>query len=466
GLNAFHTQHASAEAIHLRSPVGSTTPTTDPVVAEDGDLLLQDSYSYEEIKKKRESCHGSFLTYYREPLLLVKGKMQHVYDQAGRRYTDLWGGAATISVGHCHPEVVQAQINQISSLLHTSPSYMNSENALYAQELLENFPPGYKVYFLNSGSEATELALLLARAYTRNFDIIGLRGCYHGMTGTAMGLLGSHSWKHYFAQGFGIHRAMNPNPYRSLVKEDEAANFYANEVHEVIQTCTPGKIAGFFAESIQGVNGVTNFPPGYLKQVYEIVRQHGGVCMADEVQTGFGRLGESFWGFEAHGVVPDIMTLAKSIGNGCPLAALVAKKEIMDVLQTKLYFNTYGGNPFSCVTGRTVLKIMKRDKLQEHCANLGGYLKTHLQNLQERSAILGDVRGSGFLIGLEFVENKVTKVPAAEECLKIMEKLKDRKFLVGKGGLRGNVIRLAPPMCITKEDVDEFLNVFENILFE
>ena len=318
-------------------------------------------------------------------------------------------------------------------------------------------------YFVNSGSEANDLALMMARAYTGNYDIIALRNAYHGGNQSTMGITAHSTWKYNVPHGFGFHHALAPYPYRGTFGYDdpEAGAKYANDVKELIEYATPGKIAGFIAESIQGVGGFVEFPAGYLEHVYGYVRAAGGVCIADEVQTGFGRTGTHFWGFETQGVIPDIVTMAKGIGNGCPLAAVVTTPEVAQALVGKVHFNTFGGNPVVSAMGKAVLEVIENEGLQENSRQLGGYILAGLNRLKEKHPIIGDVRGKGLMLGIEMVKDRKSKEPATAECAQVLETARDLGLLLGKGGLRGQVIRFAPPMCINQADADFLLGVLD-----
>jgi len=316
---------------------------------------------------------------------------------------------------------------------------------------------------VNSGSEANDLAMLMARMYTGNYDIIALRNAYHGGVASTMALTSHSTWKFNYPHSMGVHHAVNADPYRGRWGHDdpEAGKKYAQELKELIDFGTPGKIAGFFAESIQGVGGVVVFPDGYLKHAYQIARDAGGVCIADEVQAGFGRTGEKYWGFETQGVVPDIVTMAKSIGNGAPLAAVVTTPKIAATLSQRIHFNTFGGNPVSCAIGRKVLEIIDRENYQQRCAVLGQRLLAGLRKLMDKHSAIGEVRGKGLMVAFEMVKDRTTKEPDKEMCLHVFERAKDLGVLVGKGGLYGNVIRITPPMCVTEADIDFALAVLD-----
>jgi alanine-glyoxylate transaminase/(R)-3-amino-2-methylpropionate-pyruvate transaminase len=406
---------------------------------------------------------GIFL-YYKKPLMLVEGKMQYVWDDTGKRYLDGLGGIVTISVGHCHPHVVEAARKQNETLQHSTTIYLHPNLAEYAQKLASKMPGDLKVcYFVNSGSEANDLALLMARAYSGNYDVIALRNGYHGGNVAGMGLTAHSTWKFNVPHSFGAHHALAPDPYRGPYgrNDAEAGKKYAADVKQLIDFASPGQVAGFIAESIQGVGGVIVFPDGYLKHVYEHVRAAGGVCIADEVQAGFGRTGTHFWGFETQGVIPDIVTMAKGIGNGCPLAAVVTTPQIAAVLSKKIHFNTFGGNPVVCAMGKAVLEVIEREKLQENSLKLGQRVLAGLEKLKAKYEIIGDVRGKGLMLGIELVKDRATKEPAKAECAQVIENCREMGLLLGKGGLSGSVIRFAPPMCITQADADFMLEVFD-----
>jgi alanine-glyoxylate transaminase/(R)-3-amino-2-methylpropionate-pyruvate transaminase len=406
---------------------------------------------------------GIFL-YYKKPIMLVEGKMQYVWDETGKRYLDGLGGIVTISVGHCHPHVVEATRKQNETLQHSTTIYLHPNIAEYAEKLASKMPGDLKVcYFVNSGSEANDLALLMARAYTGNYDAIALRNSYHGGNSSGMGMTAHSSWKFNVPHSFGVHHAVAPDPYRGPHgrSDPEAGKKYAADVKQLIDFASPGQVAAFIAESIQGVGGVVVFPDGYLKNVYEHVRAAGGVCIADEVQSGFGRTGTHFWGFETQGVIPDIVTMAKGIGNGCPLAAVVTTPQIAAVLSKRIHFNTFGGNPVVSAIGKAVLEVIEREYLQENSLKRGHQVLAGLEKLKSRHNIIGDVRGKGLMLGIELVKDRTTKEPAKAECAQVLENCRELGLLVGKGSLHGNTIRFAPPMCITEADAEFMLAVFD-----
>jgi alanine-glyoxylate transaminase/(R)-3-amino-2-methylpropionate-pyruvate transaminase len=406
---------------------------------------------------------GIFL-YYKNPIMLVEGKMQYVWDERGKRYLDALGGIVTVSVGHCHPHVIDVARRQNETLQHSTTIYLHPNIAQYARALATKMPGDLKVcYFVNSGSEANDLALLMARAYTGNYDVIALRNAYHGGNAVTMGLTAHRTWKFNVPHSFGMHHAIVPDPYRGLWgrDDDDAGKNYADDVKNLLDFATSGQIAAFIAESIQGVGGCVVFTDGYIKHVYEHVRAAGGLCIADEVQTGFGRTGTHYWGFETQDIIPDIVTMAKGIGNGCPLGAVVTTPKIAATLTQRTHFNTFSGNPVVCAQGMAVLELIEREKLQENSLTIGNRLLAGLNQLKEKYKLIGDVRGKGLLLGIELVKDRQSKEPAKEECAQILETCKEMGLLLGKGGLWGQTIRFSPPMCVNEQDADFLLDVLD-----
>src|SRR3954471_20703381 len=418
----------------------------------------------EVLRLRKEFMNPGIFLYYKKPIMLVEGKMQYVWDENGKRYLDGLGGIVTVSVGHCHPYMVAAANKQNELLQHSTTIYLQPNVTLYAEKLASKMPGDLKMcYFVNSGSEATDLALLMARASTGNYDVIALRNAYHGGNASGMSVTAHSNWKYNVPHSFGVHHAVAPYPYRGPFGYDDAdaGKKYADDVKNLIDYATPGKVAAFIAESIQGVGGFVEFPQGYLKGAYEYVRAAGGVCIADEVQTGFGRTGTHFWGFETQGVIPDIVTMAKGIGNGAPLAAVVTTPKIAAVMTQKVHFNTFGGNPVVSAIGKAVLEVIEKEKTQENCLKLGTYILAGLEKLKAKHKIIGDVRGKGLMLGIEFVKDRATKQPGKEECAQAVENARELGLLLGKGGLWGQTIRFAPPMNITQADADFLLAVLD-----
>ncbi|KAF7042610.1 hypothetical protein CFC21_052166 [Triticum aestivum] len=422
--------------------------------------LPYDGPSAVEIARKRaEFLSPSLFHFYSKPLNIVEGKKQYLYDEHGRRYLDAFAGIATVCCGHTHPDIIDAITAQANRLQHSTVLYLNHAIADFAEALAAKMPGDLKVvFFTNSGTEANELAIMMARLYTGSHDIISLRNSYHGNASGTMGATAQKNWKFNVVQS-GVHHAVNPDPYRGAFGPD--GEKYARDVKEIIEFGTTGHVAGFISEAIQGVGGIVEVAPGYLPLAYDAVRKAGGLCIADEVQVGFARVGSHFWGFETHGVIPDIVTMAKGIGNGIPLGAVVTTPEIAQVLTRRSYFNTFGGNPLCTAGGLAVLKVLDRERLQENAFIVGAYLKDRLRGLQEKHQIIGDVRGAGFMLGVELVTDRQLKTPAKDEICQAMEHMKDMGVLVGKGGFYGNVFRITPPLCFTKEDADFFVDVMD-----
>jgi alanine-glyoxylate transaminase/(R)-3-amino-2-methylpropionate-pyruvate transaminase len=416
---------------------------------------------------RKQFLNPAIFHYYKKPLMIVEGKAQWLFDEKGRRYLDGIGGIVTVSCGHCHPRIVAAAHEQNETLQHTTTIYLHPNIALYAQELAARMPGELKVvYLVNSGSEANDLALLMARAYTGNYDLIALRNGYHGGSQSTMGLTSHHTWKFNVPHSFGVQHSVLPDLYRGPFGKDdpEAGRKYAEDVRSLIQFGTSGSIAGYIAESIQGVGGTVVYPEGYLRHAYAHVREAGGLCIADEVQTGFGRTGTHFWGFETQGVTPDIVTMAKGIGNGCALAAVVTTPKIAQSLATRIHFNTFGGNPVACAQGRAVLSVIEQEGLQENSLRIGAQLRAGFERLAQKHSLIGDIRGLGLMLGVELVRDRSTKEPAKAECAAVFEACKDLGLLIGKGGLSGNTLRIKPPMIFSASDADFMLAVLDEAL--
>jgi alanine-glyoxylate transaminase/(R)-3-amino-2-methylpropionate-pyruvate transaminase len=375
----------------------------------------------------------------------------------------------TVSCGHAHPKVTERVQQQVAALAHTTTIYLHPHVGEFAKRLAAKMPAGLDVtYFVNSGSEANDLAVLMARLATGHNDVIAVRNAYHGASPAAMALTSHHTWKYPAQLNTGIHHTVCPDPYRSPYTgtPEQIATRSVEDLRDLIRYSTPGKIAAFIAEPIQGVGGVTHGAPNYLREAYAVVREHGGLCIADEVQTGFGRTGDHYWGFQHSGVVPDIVTMAKGIGNGFPLAAVTTRREIAERLTQRIHFNTYGGNPVSMAAGLAVLEVIEEEGLQRNAREVGGRLKAGLRELAMRHALIGDVRGMGLMLGVELVKDRGTKEPAREAAAEVMERLRALGILVGKGGLFGNVLRIKPPLCITAADVDFALDALDRVLAE
>lgn len=421
----------------------------------------------EVIALRQQYVSPGVITYYKEPLMVVEGHMQYVWDETGRRYLDAFAGIVTVSVGHCHPKVVEKVKQQSGTLQHTTTIYLNPVMGEFAQKLASKMPPGLsRTYFTNSGSEANEVAILSAREHTGNDDVIALRNCYHGGTATTMGLTAHGTWKFKSNQAPSIHHTHAGYCYRCPygLEYPSCDVKCAHDIKEVIQYQTPGEIACFIGEPIQGVGGAVTPPKEYFQIVYDIVRQHGGVCIADEVQGGFGRTGKHFWSHQNWDVVPDGVTMAKGIGNGAPLGAFTTTEPISQVMKNRIHFNTYGGNPISMTQGLATLEVIEEEGIQQNALKVGDHLKQALGDLQDRHAVIGEVRGMGLMLGVELVQDRQTKEPASAAAAEVMEQMKHQGVLIGKGGLYGNTLRIKPPMCITKDDADYLVECLDAVL--
>ncbi len=421
----------------------------------------------EVLAMRRQYCHPSLFMLYRDPLMIVEGHLQYVWDETGKRYLDFFAGIVTVSCGHCHPRIVRRITDQVTTLQHTTTVYLHPNLPLLAKRLASKMPPGLDVtYFVNSGSEANDLAITMARLYTGNYDVIAVRNAYHGGSPAAAGLTSHHTWKHPVPQSMGVHHTFCPDPYRSPFAgtPEEIAEQSVAEMRDLIRFSTPGRIAAFIAEPIQGVGGVTHGAPNYLGLAYAAAREHGGVCVADEVQTGFGRTGTHYWGFQNWGVTPDIVTMAKGLGNGTTIAAVTTRAEIAQALTSRLHLNTFAGNPVAAAAALGVLEVIDEEGLQENARVVGHRLKTGLKKLGASHPVVGDVRGMGLMLGVELVKDRGSKEPAREITADVMEAAKEMGLLVGRGGLDANVLRIKPPMCITAADVDFALDVLDRAL--
>uniref|UniRef100_A0A674NIV7 Alanine--glyoxylate aminotransferase 2, mitochondrial n=1 Tax=Takifugu rubripes TaxID=31033 RepID=A0A674NIV7_TAKRU len=422
------------------------------------------------------------VTFYKKPVFIHQGHMQWLWDVDGKRYLDLFAGVATVSVGHSHPKVTAAAERQLKRLWHTTNIYVYPTLHEYCEKLASNLPEPLKVVYLtNSGSEANDLAVMLARLHTGNFDIITFRGSYHGGSPQSTGLVSNHSYKYPVASSLGCTNTMCPDVFRGIwggshcrdspvqtIRECSCAqghcmakDQYISQLRETFATSVPSRIAAFFGEPIQGVGGAVQYPKNYLKEAFELVRERGGLCIADEVQTGFGRTGSHMWGFQSHGVIPDIVTMAKGIANGFPMGAIVTTPEIAASFNKAVHFNTFGGNPVASAIASSVLDTVKEDGLQKNSLDVGTHLMTELAKLRDKYEIIGDVRGKGLMIGVEMVKDKASRDPLSPEVMsEIFEDVKDMGVLIGKGGIYGQTFRIKPPMCVTMDDADFFVAVF------
>ena len=430
-----------------------------------------DNSDYTDLLNNRKKNIGRNLSIsYQKNIKIIQGALQYLYDDQGRTYIDCVNNPSHI--GHCHHVLVRRMQAQIATL-NTNTRYLHNAIVEYAQKLLATLPPNLSVcYFVNSGSEANDLAIRMSRHFTKQQDIIVLDYAYHGTSTICMEM---SPYKFNSKGGSGkkpwIHIAENPDLYRGSFKygDELAGEKYAASVQQIIEKLVLENKApaAFICESLLGVGGQMPLPKNYLKNVYDYVRKSGGICIADEVQVGFGRVGDAFWGFELQDVVPDIVVLGKPIGNGHPLAAVIVSNEIAEAFNNGLeYFNTYGGNPVSMQTGLTVLEIIQEEELQVHAKKVGDFLMAEFKKLMHKYPIISDVRGHGLFIGVEMVKDRITKEPALHEINTIVEKMKQNGFLLSTDGPLHNVLKIKPPLTFNKDNAIEMIYNLDLILHE
>src|SRR5579863_9909423 len=408
---------------------------------------------------QKEFLFPAVFHYFKEPLVVSHAKDQYVWDADGNQYLDFFGGIVTISVGHCNDEVNKKLHAQIDRLQHVSTVFANEPQAALAKKLAQITPGGKltKSFFTSSGTEANETAILAARCYTGSTEIVALRYAYHGRSSLAMGLTAQSNWRLGPVTQAGVVHAVNAYCYRcpyGLTYPDCGVRC-AHDVEEVIRTTTSGRIAGFIAEPIQGVGGFITPPKEYFPIVADIVKKYGGVFISDEVQTAWGRTGGKWFGIEQWGVQPDIITSAKGLANGAPIGLTIARPEIADSVKGAT-ISTFGGNPISTTAAKAVLDFIEDHKLSINAAEVGAYFRDKLLELQVKHQLIGDVRGMGLLLAVELVEDRESKKPAVAQTAALMEATRENRILLGKGGYFGNVLRISPPLNISRADVDEF----------
>jgi len=450
--------------------------TLNPIKAENAfrlacnySSIIDANENYTNLETKRNEHIGRNLSIsYEKHLKIDKAALQYLYDDKGNTYIDCVNNVSHI--GHCHPSVVRVMQKQIASL-NTNTRYLNNHLIQYAEKLTANLPAGLNVcYFTNSGSEANDLAIRISRHFTKQKDIIVLDHAYHG---TSTATIEMSPYKFDREGGIGqmpwIHKAMNPDLYRGpyTYEDVSAGGKYAMDVKNIIDRLAKEnkKPAAYICETLLGVGGQMPLPPNYLKEVYKHVKAAGGICIADEVQVGFGRVGSHFWGFELQDVVPDMVVMGKPIGNGHPLAAVIVTDEIANSFNNGIeYFNTYGGNPVSMATGLAVLEVIEREGLQENALHVGNYLLEGMRELMHTHSIIGDVRGAGLFIGVELVKDRITKEPATELIKLVVEKMKDKGFLMGVDGPYNNVFKIKPPIIFSMDNAKDMLTNLDIVL--
>jgi 4-aminobutyrate aminotransferase-like enzyme/Ser/Thr protein kinase RdoA (MazF antagonist) len=446
-------------------------PDPNLILGLDVERLIVPEFDSETHVRERKIRLGRNLSIsYRHPIVMDRAYMQYMFDDTGQRYLDMYNNVP--HVGHNHPHVVKAAQKQLE-VLNTNTRYLNKDLVRYAERLTATLPEPLSVVFMTaSGSEANELALRLARAYTNNYDMIVMTSGYHGHTTSMIdisqykfagpGGKGTPEWVHLVPVADCYRGEFNYGDANAGEKYARSAQQVINEVEARGRT-----LAGFICETFPSVGGQIVLPQGYLEHVYKHVRKAGGVCIADEVQTGFGRIGTHFWGFEGQGVVPDIVVLGKPIGNGYPMGAVVTTPEIADAFNNGMeYFSTFGGNTVACAVGNAVLDVLEQENLQAHSLELGNYLLEHMRPLVKQHALVGDVRGSGLFLGMELVRDKVTLEPADTEASYLVNRMRDHRILLGTDGPYHNVVKMRGPLPFSKDDADFFLEMLHKVLQE
>lgn len=419
--------------------------------------------SAELLSQRRKVIGPSLSVSYADPLVILRGAGQYLYDEAGLEYLDCVNNVC--HVGHCHPQVIAAGESQMARL-NTNTRYLHPLLAEYAERLIATFPESLEVcFFVNSGSEANELALRLARTYTGNQEIVAIEHGYHGNT-QALIEISHYKFSGPGGEGPGPYTSITPIPdtYKGKYRGEgkQVTDHYVRDFKNLLDSLASNQIspAAFIAESISGCGGQVFFPPGYLKQTAEIVRSYGGLYVADEVQVGFGRIGTHMWAFEPQGVIPDIVTLGKPMGNGHPIAAVITSKEIADAFNTGMeYFNTFGGNPVSCSIGLAVLETIEKERLMENALKMGEHFIRSYKDLQQTFPEIGQVRGSGLFIGVELVRDGNPDKPATQLAAEIINFMRERRVLMSTDGPDANVLKIKPPLVINKEDVDRVVRL-------
>jgi alanine-glyoxylate transaminase/(R)-3-amino-2-methylpropionate-pyruvate transaminase len=422
--------------------------------------FLSTKKSYTDIVNNRKKYLSPSLTTfeaYDTPLVLTQGKMQYMWDSDNNRYIDLLGQNLTISVGHCHPEVVQAAVKQMQVLSHCTTMYYNEQPSSLAKEIVETLPPhpsgeDWVVHLVNDGSEAVDLAAQMIRVYTGRPEIISLHKSYHGLQGYAAGLT-------------AIGKATQPSYSSMFSSITHLPPNNAQAIEDHVKYSTGNQLGGIMIEPLQGYGGIYPLADGYMKDAFEIVKRNGGVTVADEVQTGYGRCGETFWGFQMknNDVIPDMITIAKGMGNGVGIiGAVVTRRSIAEAFSTKMFFNTYGSNPVACAAARAVLQVMKKDKLQENCLKQGNLFRARINKLcEEMPQVYKEIRGSGLFQGLEIYGE--TNEESGKNAYELHAMLLKHSVVVGRGSAAGNVFRIQPPMCIQDADVNVVVNALEEV---
>jgi 4-aminobutyrate aminotransferase-like enzyme len=415
------------------------------------------------VEKHRKFLFPAVAMYYEEPIALVKGEGNYVWDDQGKRYLDAFGGVLTVSVGHANPKVVAAIVDQVKKINHTSTLYANEQQSNLAEKLASISPGNLKkTFFTSSGTEANETAMNAARHATGRMELVVLRHSYSGRSAQTLSACGQYGWKKLPPMVAGIHHAHAPYCYRCPfnLEYPTCGIKCAEDIEELIQTETTGEIAAFMAETIIGSGGFIVPPPGYFEKAVAISRKYGGLFICDEVQAAWGRTGEHWWGIQHWNVDPDIMVSAKGMGNGAPVAMTIATPEVADKFPG-ITFATFGGNPVSMAAARSTIEVIEEQGLLQNCKTTGAYLGERFKALKEKHPLIGDARGMGMMQAIELVKDRKTKEPAPQAVIKVFEEVKKRGVLIGKGGVYGNVIRTGLMLNAGKTQVDELVEAID-----
>ncbi len=447
------------------SPAASARGNDDDNSNTDGGSDID--WDYRRTAERRERHLSPSLrtfTAFEKPLLLERGQGQYLWDHEGRRYLDCLAQNLCISVGYNEPRVNEAVAAQMTRLQHVTTMYYHPLPGQFAEELVGTLPAGHDwvVHFVNSGAEAVDLAVLAARTFTGNFEMLALRNSYHGMHFGTMAASGLSLCHQPVAGAPGYVHVHNPDLYRGAYGGN--VDGYVDDIRRVIDSSTSGAVAGVLIEPIQGYGGVIPMPPGYLRRAAAMVREAGGLFICDEVQTGFGRTGESWWGFEQDDVVPDIIVMSKGIGNGFPIAAMVLRRDVAESMSQRKFFNTYGSNPMACAAGRAVLRVIEEDGLVANAKAVGARVGAALERAAARHECIGSVRGKGLMRGIELVGDRTTRAPADGVAARVQENLRENGVIVGRSGQYRNVLRINPPLCVEADDAALFEDALERSL--
>ncbi len=429
----------------------SKTPTTAEVAAERAAHLL--------------ALPGPMFA---KPIQIVEGKMQFLYDENGKEYLDGFAGVATVSIGHSHPHFVNKLKAQIDKLQHEPPLYLHPAVGAFAKRLADKAktvnPDMDVCFFVNSGSEANEMAAFIAKTYTGRHEFVAVQRSYHGRTLLTTALTGQHNWRNQAPYPAGVSFTPTDYAYRFDGTPEQSTKAAIKGLEQTLKTSTQGKIAGFYAETIMGVGGLITPGKEYFSAATELVHKHGGLFICDEVQAGVGRTGDHYFGIKHWNAKPDIIVMAKGLGNGYPIGAIITTRAIADSMKGVLHYNTFGGGPMAIAAADAVMDVVEKDDLAGNATKVGNRLLAGLRKLQLKDERVGDVRGMGLMIGVELVKDKKSKEFATDLTVRVVESMKDQGILVGKGGLEGNTLRIQPPMCWTTQDADRTVAALEQAL--